>query len=780
MELNESIKKLIKDSKLIINKNIYLTLYILFLNMFIKKDNSSSKTSSKICQNLNTSINKINNKIIKNKKKYINMDYSTENFDNIISFVIYQNKLYAGEILEGLLISVFSFAFYSDKDNTFGKYIYSNLCKIKDSTNLDIIKMFKEEKFVPNELKNLKNLILKDYGLDEMDKINQQKNIVLSNLLNKIFILKYIHTKDEKDKTKTMYYINKGKSDNEKLSNSIYNSLGNKKKGENREIDEENENEKGNITQIISDKEKEETILDKDILSNSIMNIASNIFFQGEFGRIQNIPIKLIRSFFIQVFIYYQNKHSTLMNYIKEATKEEPNCVKIPFNYNLMGACIEGRFAYIALSPIRIEPRIEKISLAQNNFRECGMNEIGKIILFNKNIKSIGLNVSLIRTNYLEYLNIILGLFNDFSVENLNLSFNYLKDNCEEYLTKLLSHFREIKTINLTANELKGGIASFLVMLKKLYRKGKMKLENLQLNKCLLDEKSYYELGELLKCKYCKLKNLYLNFNYMPANINFLKKLKKNKSLTKIFLNKNEISNNNLYEVMKVICNTNIGHLYLYRNKISNPNEFLRLLYRTKIIKDNDNNNIVADESYLTNIDLSNNELSNKNYIHIKLLTNIIKESSLNCLEISHILYGVNPDKRKVYNENIKYRKNVEELKKYLDDKNLEYIKDIKKIRENTVDINYNKQLENDEELKIINKDDISTVIINEKAKYPVFLKKETKKLMNKYFPDIKDKKDEKYINLRNKIENYLVLKRAQKDLIELKEKEKANKLIII
>ena len=82
------------------------------------------------------------------------MDYSTEQFDNIISFVIYQNKLYAGEILEGLLISVFSFAFYSDKDNTFGKYIYSNLCKIKDSTNLDIIKMFKEEKFVPNELKN--------------------------------------------------------------------------------------------------------------------------------------------------------------------------------------------------------------------------------------------------------------------------------------------------------------------------------------------------------------------------------------------------------------------------------------------------------------------------------------------------------------------------------------------------------------------------------------------------------------------------------------------------
>ena len=87
---------------------------------------------------------------------------------------------------------------------------------------------------------------------------------------------------------------------------------------------------------------------------------------------------------------------------------------------------------------------------------------------------------------------------------------------------------------------------------------------------CLFDEASYYEFGELLKCKYCKLKSLSIYGGNIPYNINFLKKLSKNKSIEIIYINKLEIGNNNVNDILKIICNTQICYLSLYENKISN------------------------------------------------------------------------------------------------------------------------------------------------------------------------------------------------------------------
>jgi len=42
-----------------------------------------------------------------------------------------QNKKYAGEIFENILIMVFSIAFKTEKKNNFGKYIYNNIGKLK-------------------------------------------------------------------------------------------------------------------------------------------------------------------------------------------------------------------------------------------------------------------------------------------------------------------------------------------------------------------------------------------------------------------------------------------------------------------------------------------------------------------------------------------------------------------------------------------------------------------------------------------------------------------------
>ena len=243
-ENNHYLEHLIQDPKLIINKIVILFLFNLFKFIFIKY-----KKKANLEKKLNDFIEIINDKIIKDKYKYISLEYSMKNIQNIIFFVKIQNQIFAGEIIEGILIYIFSEVFYSDKDNTFGKYIYSNLFKFKENNNYDILSMFKQEKFAQKELQNLKQLLLIDATAD--DAINQrvseqQKESIFFNLLSSIFIEKYVIIKNESNK-KSMFYINRGDFENQKISNDIYDKL----------------------------KDISKTVLDKDISVNSIMNLSS-------------------------------------------------------------------------------------------------------------------------------------------------------------------------------------------------------------------------------------------------------------------------------------------------------------------------------------------------------------------------------------------------------------------------------------------------------------------------------------------------------------------------
>ena len=607
-----SLKHIINDSKTLIDKKLYIFLFILLKKIFIKiTDDSSDKIESY----LDSFINKVNEKIIIKKDKFINKEYSIQNFDNILHLVKSQNRIYAGEIIEGILIYIFSFAFKTDKDNTFGKYIFNILSKFNNINNLDIANWFDKNKFKPKELQDIKQLLKEEYSYED----NFSQVSPFFHLLKEINKIKYTYISKEVKKNKTINYINNGNFVNFKILNKIFNSL----------------------------KDNCKIIYDKDFVLNSIQSLISNIN-SNENCEVRSKQL-IIKAFLFSVFIYYQNKNSPLMKFIDSDKKgNKNNLVNIPFVYDLKGAVIDGRFSNIIISPCRLEPRINELNFEQNNLRECGLFELSKTLIFNKNIKIINLKMSLIRSFFIDYLNIGLGVNDNYFVEELNLSYNYIKEDSEDYLAKLISHFKGLKTINFSSNELKGGLSSFLVVLKNLYRQKKTKLENLFLNKCSLDNSSFYELGELLKCKYCKLKKLYLNNNIIPKNINFLKKLKKNKSLTEIYLNNNDIGNKDVNNILIIINNTQIKYLYLFKNKIDNLNEGLRIIYRTKIINDDLNNkNIVKkNESSLLNLDLSNNNFMFKNSNHIKILTNIIKKSTLICLDFSHILYGRYPDKR--------------------------------------------------------------------------------------------------------------------------------------
>ena len=277
--------KIINYSSFAINKEIFLFLFILIKHIIIK-----NKSKPKIEDKLNEWIKYFNDNYIKEKKNFINKEYTKENFKNILNFIKNKNRISAGDILEGILIYIFSLAFKADKDYTFGKYLYNNISKFKDETNFDLEKFFLKEKFIPNELHNIIQLLAIDTSFEDEENnfiSEKQENSVLYCLLAELLKTKYNYVWNEINNNKTMKYINKGDF-NKKMAVKIYNTI------------------KGNSI----------TILDKDITSNSLMNLVSNLYFSKDFGNIKKAPIKIIKSFFISVFIYYQNQNSPLMKYI--------------------------------------------------------------------------------------------------------------------------------------------------------------------------------------------------------------------------------------------------------------------------------------------------------------------------------------------------------------------------------------------------------------------------------------------------------------------------------
>ena len=699
---------------------------------------------------LQKQINKINKELIKTNNK-LNSEYSTDNLINIVKFVKEQNNLYAGEIIENILIIIFSFAFKTGKENTFGKYLYRNIKLLKEGNNNDLVNWFKTN-ILHKEFSNLRKLFRDDFSMEEKENISQIQKKPIFIFLLEIYIEKY--ERKNINKEKMMNYLNR------------------------RIFDFNNK-----IMQKDNAKKDDQTKMDSYSTVSSYTIVSEYIYDKGlPIGKVKKPPIPLLRSLFISVYIYYQNKNSPSMEYIKE----KDNLQKIPFVYELSEAGIETRFAGVVLSPVRIEPKIEVINVFKNRFRENGFLELAKIFLFNnKSIKKIDFHTCGLKSFYIDFLNMRLGLFDNYSVEVLNLSYNYLKEDCGEYLANILSHLKNLKTINLSSNDLKRGISSFIITLKNLYREGKTKLENLNLNECLLDDIAYYEIGELLKSKYCKLKVLCLNSNNIPSNINFLKKLKKNRSLVQIYFNQSNINNNDTDNVMRVISNTKIDYLYLYKNKINDFSQLLRIIYRTKLINKKEEENIKG-SPYLYNLDLSNNDCYNKNIYKLKLLIKAIDETTLYCLDISHILKE-EPDIFLEMNNNY-YNNYDSEIKSFMEKLKNEqdgYIKNIEKINSFKVDEDRGNNVENRQLFENIDENEINRIINDNNANYPLFLRNEAKKLIindNKIKGQIKNSNNrkEEYKKIHNELITYLKMKIAQNKIKELEKKIYQKKMIII
>ena len=735
-------KKIINNSKLLIDRDIFISVFKILFYIFIRTNQNINE--------MNEFVRRINDKYNLRANDRLSIYYRKENLFNIIKFVKKQNSVFANDILENIFILIFSFAFKTSQDCSFGKYIYNNIDRLKNKQNYEFVKWFVREKLRLTE--GIKDLLKQD--VHENDNLtNPYQNE--EPIYNFIRIIYDKNLASFPKKKKIINYINRRNINLIKISANNINS-------------NQNDSTKSSITKTISQ---------SSMISQLFYN--QNIPFAHE----KLVLLPFIRSFFISVYIYYQNKNSSLMRYRRNLNNQN-NLEEIPFKYDISEAGIEDKFGRIVMSPLRIEPRLEEIIINKNRLKENAFIELAKILLFNKNINKIYFAHDSFKSYYLDFFNKVIGLFDNYSVKVLNLSYNYLREDSSEYLANILSHFKGVKAINLSKNDLKNGISSFLITLKKLYRERKINLEKLSLNQCLLDDIAFYELGELLKSKYCKLKYLYLNVNNIPSASNFLKKLKKNKSLVEIYFNENNIDNNDTDCILRIISYTNIECLYLYNNKIHDFSQCLRIIYRTKLIKDRNNKEVleekIREDANLFNLDVSHNLCYNKNKDKIELIYNLIDDTTLYCLDFTKIIYDEYPEK---FTGNDNYTESVDKLKNKLEKEQNEYNNKIGELLRNEVDKERALRDIKENSFNYID-DKIQEIIENEKANNNIFLRLNAKNLVNNndeiWNNNINENNGKTKKEIFNDLLNYLKLKRADKNIKEINNKINLKKMILI
>jgi hypothetical protein len=480
--MESSNKQKVKSIYILINKTIYHFLIQLISNIILKDETKKDGVNERVKKYLDY----INKKLIKSEDKKINSNYEKRNLKNIFNFIKMQNSKYAREIFENILIIVFSFGCNAKKQKTFGKYLFNNIenLKAEESQNYrktknaknqyEISEWFNQDKFkflfndkssIGKIVSPFKDLLMND---SKIQKLGDNK-IVQGQPIFDILDLIYCDEEYYRSRNKFSYYLDRA---NYLLEERI----------EMKDINEKKDDETYTLNNISCRNSK-----------------ISDYFFNSTFNKIgKSYEMGLIRSLFISAYIYHQNKNSPLMKFTEKSDKNKEFEI-IPFEYNLSEAVIDDIYSRIILSPLRIEPKISIINLKKNIINKNGFEELSKVLIFNNNINCINNSYCTIQPFSIYLLNNAFGIFDNNSVEEINLSYNYLNEDSGEFLANMLSHLKNLKIINLSSNELKRGISPFLITLKNLYREGKTKLETLNLIKCELDDISYYELAELLK-----------------------------------------------------------------------------------------------------------------------------------------------------------------------------------------------------------------------------------------------------------------------------------------
>ena len=720
-------KNYFQGTKQILDQNIHKYLYALIKFLFFG-GNTNRDTRIK------DKLQKINNKLkIKIELKRGKVICDINQFKVILNFIKSQNLLFASEIIENIIIRALSFACQANSSEFFGKYVYNNLKELRENKVKLLLKWFEKSP----TLMTFKNG--KQYVLDKI-------------LENDIDIFK-----DDSDSNKSRYNDFEKRNFfvqlliNMRLLTNVFNKTNCKKNT--------NANLEMSMTKLYS--------------KTSVYINLSCLFYPEELNRIKkDYVLPLATSILISAYIYKQNRCSPLITY----SDNSENLSKVKFTYELSEAAINDCYLSIIIKPIRIEPKIEYVELNKNMFGIEGIIELHKTMVFNKNLKKLSIKSCGIKSNYLKTFSENIQYLENSNIEELDITSNYLKSDSDIYLSKLISILTGLKILVLSFNNLKSGLSPFFVALKNLYRQNKSNLEALILIRCELDDISFYELGELLKSKFCKLKYLCLNENIIPSDIKFFNSLKKNRSLKELYLCGCGISSYNAEEINKIISNTYLECLYINNNQIHDFNQYINIIFRNSLVltKGEKETNVHSD-TCLYNLNMNEANCSNRNIEKIKLIKEGFDKTNLKCLDILSVLYGYNP--RILGSQD--YFDEIEKIIQDLQQKQDEYKKTFREILENEVDEKkYKREL--GEGIKEVFKDletNVDKIIKDSNAKYNPFIIEEAEKLRNSMF-NYGNGEEEK-IKFQKFIK-YIQYRRVKKILEEKKKIINQKKMILI
>jgi len=702
-----------KNTKAILNQNVHKFLYVLIKYIFLGENNIKIESLEK----LNKFVRKISKKYNISLKK--DNCYQIYNLKIILKFTKSQNYLFAGEIIENIIIRVLSFAFKIKSSEFFGKYLYNNL------------------KYIRTEKLNFDNWI--------------DSNLI--QIFNNADLIKIIYYDEEESNNELFIENNPFIQLLKKISNLI-NPIKVIKKNK--------------VNKLFSETTIKETLSNTKSTDETSIYFMSSCFYYDKKINMQTYDHHLAfpLSIFISTYIYYQNLHSPLRNF----SIDSENLINLKFQYILSEAGINDCYLGTVLKPIRLDPKIEEIEMNKNRFGLEGILELHKSSIFNKGIKNISVKSCGIKSIYLKSLIENFQLYENNSIEEIDASSNYLKSDADKYLAKVISSLNKLKYLNLSYNNLQGGIAPFFITLKKLYREKKTKLETLILVKCILNNNDFYELGELLKSKYCQLKCLCISQNIIPSEINFFNSLKKNRSLKEIYLYDCGINSEKSDEIDRIISNSNLEIIHLNANPIYDFNQFIRIIYRNCLIKnkeEKENQNITYDIPCLNNLNMNKTDCFNRNIKKIKLIKEGIESLNLQFFDLTNVLYGYN-----LKNKGVKeYGSEIEKIQKDLEKKQKEYIQALKMIFESEID----KKKFQGIEFKNLDRQ-IKEIINNENSKKLIFIREEAKKLKSDLV--INEDKDED--NKLKQIINYILFKRAEMIIAKNEKIIRLKKLVLI
>ena len=128
---------------------------------------------------------------------------------------------------------------------------------------------------------------------------------------------------------------------------------------------------------------------------------------------------------------------------------------------------------------------------------------------------------------------------------------------------------------------------------------------------------------------------------------------------------------------------------------------------------------------------------------------------------------------------NVNYRTKVEELKKILEDNREKYIKNVSDLRKNKVDKKHNENLKDEKTLKKYD-DEIYNIIEKDKAIHQLFLRKEARKILNNEKNKEIRKNEEDFGKVEENLINYMIYKRAERNINKIEKEVKKKKLILI